>query len=350
MTIPGPVDLLQIGTVFWIGLAISAVLAYPIWRMLIRLKSQQNVSAHLESHQTKQGTPTMGGIIIAAGAVFCYAYLALIKPFGVPGTASSNLGLVALILFLGYALIGFIDDFIAPRMLGWRRGLPWKHKIILQVGFAAIAGFMANDWRWSPSVGLCIFLILFFSNAYNFADGMDGLAGSVLLGLGAGMAALAWHSNTGWQVAYLVIPLVAATIPFLFLNAPPAKVFMGDVGSLPVGAVLGLGANVLLWLPSEAGVIQLNQAMVAAILVLSVLMVVEIVPGPLQIFWVKVFNRRLFPFKTPVHHGLQDEAKWAETRVTATFALVQILLSLGALGIYVGMTAGNSAAVGSLGR
>ena len=92
----------------------------------------------------------------------------------------------------------------------------------------------------------------------------------------------------------------------------------------------------------------MNVAMVVAVGVASLIMVVEIVPGPLQIFWVKAFKRRLFPFKTPVHHGLQDEGKWAETRVTAIFALVQILLSLAALGIYLGM-AESPIAVGTIG-
>lgn len=346
----GP-SLLMVGDVFWVALVVSAILAYPIWRLLIKLKSQQNVSAHLESHQVKQGTPTMGGFIIVAGALAAYLFLAT-KPmvFG----SSANLGLAALVLLVGFCSIGFIDDFVAPRYLGMRRGLGWKHKIVMQVAVAAAGAFLANGWQWAPSVGLGIFLILFFSNAYNFADGLDGLAGTLLIGLAGGLAALAWHSVSGASLTLLVAPLFAAVIPFLFLNAPPAKVFMGDAGSLPIGAILGLVVSQLIWTPTVDSAYALypypnlaavwpqvrfgpegllNLPMVAAVLIASLMMVAELVPVPLQILSVKVLKRRFFKFKTPIHHAFEDLG-WKETRITASFALAQLLLSVLALGIY----------------
>jgi phospho-N-acetylmuramoyl-pentapeptide-transferase len=356
----------------WISFFVGALLAYPIWRLLIRLKSQQNVSVHLESHQVKQGTPTMGGIVIACGAIAGFIFQATRQPIvSIEDPAvhrGPNFGLIALVLFVGFAFIGFADDFIAPRFLGKKRGLAWKEKILLQFAFAAIGSLMASGGRIDLFAGLTFFLILAFSNAFNFLDGLDGLAGSVLLSLAGGFAGLAWLTESNAQFTMLMIPLIAATIPFLYLNAPPAKVFMGDVGSLPIGAVLGLTASALLWSPSEArpyfphggGRIAswpvvdfngwtFNWTMLGCLALLSVVMIAELVPVPLQIFWVKFTKRRevakglsldaskdyrLFKFKTPIHHAFEELPGWKETRVTAVFALTQLLLSLAAVSLY----------------
>jgi phospho-N-acetylmuramoyl-pentapeptide-transferase len=255
-------------------------------------------------------------------------------------------------------------------VFGKKRGLGWKQKILMQVFFALIAGLMLTGWTWNLSVGLSVFLILFYSNAYNISDGLDGLSGTLLLGLAAGFAALSWHSVVFSPVALLAVPLFAAAIPFLFLNAPPAKVFMGDVGSLPIGAILGLIASVLI-LPPTAwphGPIQgvtgdrysvetgtfggtVNWPMVLPIAILSIMMLVELVPVPLQVLGTKIAKRRYkpapgeqtapdlrpFKFKTPVHHAFED-AGWPETRVTACFALTQLVLSLAALSLYLATT------------
>jgi phospho-N-acetylmuramoyl-pentapeptide-transferase len=147
------------------------------------------------------------------------------------------------------------------------------------------------------------------------------------------------------EPAIIAAALMGAVIPFLFLNAPPAKVFMGDVGSLPVGAVLGLGVASILsprfealsvntdpfasnldkWISHQTieGTIWRTEMMIP-LSILCLLMVVELVPVPTQIFWVKVFKKRLFPF-TPIHHAF-EKAGWPETRVVWTFALSQLVL------------------------
>jgi phospho-N-acetylmuramoyl-pentapeptide-transferase len=368
------VDLMEVGIGFWIAFAVAAVGAWPIWKLLLRMKSRQNVSQHLASHQGKQGTPTMGGIIIAVGVIAAYGYQAATRvDSGIDAAVSAhlpNLSLIALILFAGYTLIGFTDDYIAPKVFGKKRGLGWKQKILMQVFFALIAGLMLTGWTWNLSVGVSVFLILFYSNAYNISDGLDGLSSTLLLGLAAGFAALCWHSVIFSPVVLLATPLFAAAIPFLFLNAPPAKVFMGDVGSLPIGAVLGLIASVLILPPAvwphgpiqggmgdrysvETGLFggAMNWPMLLPILILSIMMLIELVPVPLQVLGTKIAKRRykpapgeqtapdlrLFKFKTPVHHAFED-AGWPETRVTACFALTQLVLSLAALSVYLATT------------
>ncbi|HWA82486.1 MAG TPA: hypothetical protein VG820_03570 [Fimbriimonadaceae bacterium] len=341
------VTTLDVSKVFWLAFAASGIAAYPIWQLLIRWKSRQTISQYApEGHQAKQGTPTMGGLIIAVGALF--AYLALGGGLAgirndLPVPRLPNFGAIAAFLFAAFALIGFVDDFVVPRLMKGKRGLGWKQKILMQLVFAGVAAFAFTGWKWHLFVAVAVFLILFFSNAYNFADGLDGLAGTILLGLAGGFAVLGWFSGNAY-LAMLMAPLCAAAIPFLYLNAPPAKVFMGDVGSLPIGAVLGLAASALIYSPSlygtpsngfeQSGTMlvatkgmpgHLNGWMLLIVTVSSLVMVAELVPVPLQILSVKLFKRKLFPY-TPIHHAF-EKAGWKETRVVGMFALTQLVIS-----------------------
>jgi phospho-N-acetylmuramoyl-pentapeptide-transferase len=338
-------DMAGLGSAFWVAFAGSALFAYPIYRLLLAWKSRQTISQYApEGHQAKQGTPTMGGLIIIAGYFASLVYLTFFTrqapTYGlksIPNTLAWY-GPWAL-LFGGFALIGFVDDFVVPRLFKAKRGLGWKQKILMQVVLATIAAFLLHG-QFDLTLGIAVFLILFFSNAYNFADGLDGLAGSILLALAGGLAVLATGTIHGFALSAVLVPLVGAVIPFLFLNAPPAKVFMGDVGSLPVGAVLGMAVAceaTRLGVPGSGtveswGVPLMDPlAMAALLVVISLVMVAELVPVPLQILSVKIRKKRLFPY-TPIHHAF-EKAGWPETRVVWVFALTQLLLSC--LAIYV---------------
>jgi phospho-N-acetylmuramoyl-pentapeptide-transferase len=317
---------------FWIAFAVSALCAYPIWRLLLLTKSRQTVSEYApEGHQVKQGTPTMGGLIIMAGylaaVVGSYflpipseiAYLDRVKP-------------AILVLAIGFMLVGFVDDFVVPRMIKGKRGLGWKQKILMQFGLAIFAAGINYGWQIDFPFAASVFLILFFSNAYNFSDGLDGLSGTLLLGLVAGIVGIGLLTAWMEPVLAMVLPFAGAVIPFLYLNSPPAKVFMGDAGSLPIGAVLGLAVSCLTFAPgwslidattslASAGSSPVN----AACTVLALIMVVELVPVPLQILSVKLRKKRLFPY-TPIHHAF-EKAGWPETRVVGLFSLTQLVLA-----------------------
>lgn len=341
-------DLVEISKGFWIAFGVSALLAYPIWRMLLLTKSRQTISEYApEGHQQKQGTPTMGGLIIAAGYLASLIFLKL-GPLSAEAQADGSrfwepydrLVNGALILFVGFCAIGFVDDFVVPRMLKGKRGLGWKQKIVMQLLFA-IAGIYAVVGHWdSVTVSIGVFLVLFYSNAFNFSDGIDGLAGTLLLGLVLGICGMSLMVDAAAPLPYVILPFAAAAIPFLFLNAPPAKVFMGDVGSLPIGAVLGL-AVAKFWIgPDVPGLATRGTELrpgdpwvLFAVGVLSLVMVAELVPPPLQILSVKLRKKKLFPY-TPIHHAF-EKAGWPETRVTAMFALTQLIVSLAAIGILV---------------
>lgn len=284
---------------FWIAFVVAALAARPIWLALIKWKSRQTVSQHApEGHAVKQGTPTMGGLILLAGLIPALAI------------AGGDLKWPGLALVIGFAIVGFVDDFVVPRMFPGKRGLGWKQKILMQVVVAGIGAVLAGG---SPlEMGFLVFWVLFFSNAYNFSDGLDALAGGILLAMALGLVMF------GGPLAPFGLALAGAAIPFLFVNAPPAKVFMGDVGSLPIGALLGLCA---VKISARYGV--------GPSAVWGLVMAAELLPVPMQILAVKTIKRRIFPY-TPIHHAF-EKAGWKETRVTAAFVLTQLLCTVAAL-------------------
>ncbi len=301
---------------FWPAFLTAAVLAWPIYRLLLLTKSRQKIDPFApETHQAKQGTPTMGGLIIVVGAMATL----LARSGDVVSSATQRPLLASWVLLLGFAMIGFVDDFVVPRIWKGKRGLGWKQKIALEVLFAAIAGYAL--FGATPAAGFAVFLILFFSNAYNFSDGLDGLAGTIWLGLALGLVLL---PNALHPLNIIVaMGISGGVVAFLFLNAPPAKVFMGDVGSLPIGALLGMviAGQVI---GRDGTILPAN---FAAPIFLSLLMVAELVPVPMQVGYFKLTKgKRLFPY-TPIHHAFEKKG-WKETRVVYTFALVQLLLSL----------------------
>lgn len=309
------------------SLAVAALAGKPILNGLIAMKSRQSIHKDAPTtHQVKAGTPTMGGLIILAGALPGLGWAATTSP----------LALSALILLFGFGLIGFVDDYVVPRMMQGKRGLGWTQKLLLQILFGSGA-LWATGIREPVALGLGLFFILFFCNAYNFSDGLDGLAGSLALWLLIGFA---WLNPA---TAPVVLPLLAGILVFLYFNAPPARVFMGDVGALAIGAVLGLlfVQSALVPMPTDGSLSAwlgvFGSPTFAAFAVLSVVMIAELVPVPLQIFWVKVFKKRLFPF-TPIHHAF-EKAGWPETRVVFLFNVVQVACLIFAVLLAGGMTA-----------
>jgi phospho-N-acetylmuramoyl-pentapeptide-transferase len=325
---------------FWIALAISAIASFPIMRLLAMMKSKQTVSQFApEGHQVKQGTPTMGGLIILAGVFGAMPFV----------NSGPSMFPIFLLMFL-FSTIGFVDDFVVPKMFPGKRGLGWKQKILMQFVAAAIPLWIGGYSNFLE-LGIGVFIILFFANAYNFSDGLDGLAGTLLIGLLVGMFGIAMAGN---QLPISIAPPIGLTlstpiifmtlgavIPFLFWNAPKAKVFMGDVGSLPIGAFLG---GFWFLCRTSSHVIQdMNTGNIKevshsptsifyiALGVWSLMMVAELVPVPLQIASVKLRKKKLFPY-TPIHHAF-EKAGWPETRVVFVFALLQLIFSMAAITI-----------------
>lgn len=298
--------------------AASAVSAPFIMKALVAAKSRQTISQHLEEHKAKQGTPTMGGLIVLVGIA---AALALNWSLEAAGAA---------VVLGAFAAVGFLDDYLIPKLQPGKRGFDWMPKLACQI--IAVVAALAFTGRTQPvDFALGLFLVLFFANAYNFSDGLDGLAGGlgVLLSLGfVGVAAAGLAGAALSAYGPLLAGMAGAFLPFLYFNANPAKVFMGDVGALPFGAFFGWAAFHLLVPSSASGP---DWAMFWPLFVLSLVMVAELVPVPLQVASAKLRGgKRLFPFKTPIHHGFQQHG-WPETRIVALFHVVQGGLVIGAV-------------------
>ena len=304
------------------GFLISAVLGLILVPCLKKLRVGQKISIFVgETHRKKEGTPTMGGLIFIIPTVV--ATLALILTGKIPYT--SNLGIV-LLVFLGYACIGFIDDFLSIRK-GDNEGLTTYQKLFMQVLIAIgffyiymrsggqtswVVGTLHIDIEMGWLYGLFIlFVLVGASNAVNLTDGLDGLAG--------GLSAIAFIAFSlislmvGFEdLGIFSLILTGSLLGFLIYNTYPAKIFMGDTGSLALGGVMGAIAILTHR--------ELTLLVVASVFVIETLSVI------IQTFWVQVFHKKVF-LMTPLHHHF-EKLGWKETDIVKLFWVVGLILSM----------------------
>lgn len=309
-----------------LAFVITAVSGRWIIPALSRLKFGQNIRDEGPKwHKGKQGTPTMGGLMFIIAIVVATAAVAFVYPNA--GFELSSLDLVKLLGGLGMAfcfgLIGFLDDYISVKKKR-NLGLSEMQKLILQFAVAgaylasvAIAG--GSTETIIPFLGrieLGIFyyvisaiIIVGMVNAVNFTDGIDGLNTIVCFCSFLGLAVCAYIIGASSMYMFGVIS-AAALIGFLIWNFNPAKVFMGDTGSLFLGGILcalafGIDMPVLL-LP--AGIVS----------------IIEIVSVVLQVTYFKATKgKRLFKM-SPIHHHFEMSG-WSEIKICLVFGLVSLL-------------------------
>ena len=305
-----------------IGFLASAALGLILIPILKKLHVGQKISIFVgEAHRKKEGTPTMGGLIFILPTIA--ATLGLIITGKVSYT--SNLGIV-LLVFIGYACIGFLDDFLSIRK-GNNEGLTTYQKLFMQVLIAIgffyiymrsggqtswVVGTLHIDLEFGWLYGLVIlFILVGSSNAVNLTDGLDGLAG--------GLSAIAFIAfalislSVGFEdIGIFSLILVGSLVGFLIFNTHPAKVIMGDTGSLALGAVMGAIAILTHR--------ELTLLVVASVFVIETLSVI------IQTFWVVVFHKKLF-LMTPIHHHF-EKLGWAETDIVKLFWVAGLILSM----------------------
>lgn len=317
-------------SIFW-TLGVSFVLAVLIGPLFIpllrRLKFGQQIREEgPQSHQKKTGTPTMGGIIILVALT-----LAFLK-FADEGPEYWAL----IVACLGFGLVGFLDDYI--KIIFKRNlGLTAKQKLVGQLLFSIVFCVMLYKMdhstalsfpgaEWSLELGwgyYALVVIMFFasSNAVNFTDGLDGLlSGTSAIAFGA-FAIIAVEA-TQPQAAVFCAATVGAVLGFLVFNAHPAKIFMGDTGSL------GLGGGI-------AAVAILTKTELL-LLVIGGVFVVEMLSVILQVASFKLRNgKRIFKM-SPIHHHFELTG-WSEWRIVSTFWFVGLLLAGAGLILYKGL-------------
>ncbi|GII90319.1 phospho-N-acetylmuramoyl-pentapeptide-transferase [Sinosporangium siamense] len=336
-----------------IAAAVALVLSMLGTPLAIRLFSRRGYGQSIreegpEAHQGKRGTPTMGGTVIVIAALIGF-FVSHLATFSEP-TASA---LLVLMLMTGLGAVGFLDDFIKiykRRSLGLRSGAKAFGQLIVGVLFAVLVTNFPNSYQitpaddrlsflrdFGPPLGIVVFTIwvliwiVGFSNAVNLTDGLDGLAsGATGVVLAAYVVIGNWQfrnscvsqldPNCYWvrdplDLAVVAAAVLGALVGFLWWNAPPAKIFMGDTGSLALGGVLaGLAFTTRT---------QLLLIILAGLCVMITLSVI------IQVGFFKMTGKRVFRM-APLQHHFELKG-WAETTIVVRFWLIAGLFA--ALGV-----------------
>jgi phospho-N-acetylmuramoyl-pentapeptide-transferase len=287
-----------------------------------------------QHHVTKQGTPTMGGLLVVLS--MAVAFLALAK-------YTTN-ALVVLFVTLGCASIGFLDDFVK---LTRRRslGLSGRWKLLLLAGITAVVGWVTHHRDFSTDVyvpvvnlelplswawyGLLFLIIAGAANGANLTDGLDGLAagvGIISVFTFTAMNVIAYirsgpvgeRNDIYLDLSIIGAALIGAMIGFLWYNAFPAEVFMGDTGSMALGGAL-------------AGFAIVDKTEFLLLLIGGIFLI-EALSVMLQVISFKYFGRRLF-LMTPIHHHFEMKA-WSETKIMVRFWILGGILCALAFVLY----------------
>ena len=307
------------------------------------------------SHHTKRGTPTMGGLVVIAAVLFAYTASHLIT-----WTVPSASALLILFLFTGLGVVGFLDDFIKiskQRSLGLRSKAKIAGQSFVAVTFALLSlqfpdergitpaspavSFLRDiEWLTLPVILVVLWVMLLIaaaSNGVNLTDGLDGLAsGACVMIFGAYTLVNIWQYNQScaytasagpkcyevrdpYDLAVVAVALAGACFGFLWWNAEPAKIFMGDTGSLSLGGAL---AGMAIFTRTEL-----------LLVILGGLLVIEVMSVILQVGYFKATRgRRLFKM-SPIHHHF-ELLNWAQVTIVMRFWIIAGLFVAGGLGIF----------------
>lgn len=312
------------------GFVISVLFGLVLIPLLKKFNIRQKVSVFLEDkHAEKDGTPTMGGLIFIIPTLLTSVILLFMNKI----EFSDNL-LIILFVFVAYAVLGFIDDYLIIRKKT-NIGLTEMQKLFGQLFIAIIFFYIFTKSGLDPSLNIhtlgikidmgwfygifLLFVLVASSNAVNLTDGLDGLAGglSAIAFLAFGMISWGAVWTTGnTDIAIFCFILTGSLLGFLFYNTYPAKIFMGDTGSLSLGATL-------------ASVAILTSHEVTLIIVAGVF-VIETLSSIIQMLAGRYFGKKIF-LMAPLHHHF-EKLGWEERDIVKTFWVVGLILSM--IGVY----------------
>ena len=304
-----------------VSFAISALLGPIVIPFLRRLKVGQTERKELESHLKKNGTPTMGGLMILASIIITSVFYVKDYPKIVP----------ILFMTVGFGVIGFLDDYLkvvlrrSDGLLAWQKMLC---QIVVTTVFAVYMGcysdvpltmlipfsggkYLDLGWGAFPVLYLAVIGTV---NGTNFTDGLDGLASSVTIMVATFFSVVAIGTNAG--IAPITCAVVGALLGFLLFNVYPASVFMGDTGSLALGGFV-VSAAYMMQMP-------------LFIVIVGLIYLVEVLSVIIQVtYFKKTGGKRIFRM-APIHHHF-ELGGWSETRVVAVFSITTAILCMTAL-------------------
>ena len=298
---------------FFIVLVVGPI-CIPILR---RLKMGNTEREYIKEHKVKNGTPSMGGIMILIGFAVVAFYNARLHPHIYP----------ILFVTLGFGLLGFVDDFLKAIKRS-SDGLKAWQKMLGQ--FAITTGFAVYMVKYSDvtlelripftgafvDIGWLAIVVLYLAvlgtvNGANFTDGLDGLATSVTLAIAAffGIASIHLYSD----ITPAIAGMIGALFGFLMFNVHPAKIFMGDTGSLALGGFIASTAYML--------------KMPIFIIIVALIYLVEVLSVILQVGYFKLTGGKRIFRMAPIHHHY-ELGGWSEVKVVAVFTTVTIFLCI----------------------
>lgn len=274
----------------------------------------------LESHKKKNGTPTMGGIAFILVPSIVYIVFSFFTDFKLDMNA-----IIILLAFIGYGVVGFIDDYIIVVKKD-NEGLKPKQKFLLQSILAIVFFFLyqSNSTTdiWIPIVDVTIdlhwlyFILVFImftaeTNAVNLTDGLDGLAAGQMIFALIPFCVFAYMESL-YNVLFLIVLVIFSLLGYLKFNKHPARIFMGDTGSLALG---GLIAAVAMVTKQEI-----------LLIVIGLVFVAEVLSVMIQVTYFKKTGKRIFRM-APLHHHF-EKGGWSEQKVVHRFWFAGIVCSI----------------------
>ena len=309
--------MLEFFLVFLVGLALAVILGVPILKLCKKFHLSQTILHYVDKHAGKSGTPTMGGWIFIIAS--CLASAIFLR-------GEVYTPILILLSMFGYGILGFLDDFIKIKYHK-NEGLKPYQKIIGQVALALILAIFAyfnvgseiDLFGLKLDLGIFIipFIVFFYvavTNAVNLTDGLDGLAtgvsGSYLLFFGIILALLGFQNYS-----IISFALLGSLVGFFLFNCFPAKIFMGDTGSLALGgaiASLAVFSGLELIMP-----------------IIGILFVLTVLSDILQVGYYKKTHKRIFKM-APLHHHFEQSGVH-ENRIVAVYIVITIVCGIGTL-------------------
>ena len=303
--------------IFLIAIVLSVIVCFILIPLLRRIKAGQYILGYVTEHKGKGGTPTMGGLSFIL--VACIVTLVFF-PF------MDRHVWVAISIMLAYMVVGFLDDFLKIRYKQ-NLGLKAYQKILFQVVLAVIIavycylnGLTTIRLPWTSLtvdlsfwvIPLVVFVFLATTNCVNLTDGLDGLAGSVSFWYFSAMASLIIMTNGSPSLATLSIIMCGVLAGYLLFNTNKASVFMGDTGSLGLGAMiaaLSIFSGNMLFIP-----------------IFGIMFVLSGISVILQVIYYKKTKKRIF-LMAPLHHHFQQKG-YTEAKIVYAYSLITIVVAL----------------------